>query len=234
MQFIFSFLWPQRNNMAVKPPLLLFDYDGVIADSFEVYFSEFTRACSELGFDKINSKEGFLKLFDGNLIKQLIKAGFPLRKLKQLADEFKPQIEAANARICPFPGISEILNVLSKQYPVMIITANATYVVQEFLDKNNLSHVKGVLGSDIEPSKVKKIRMARKRFPDYTPYYIGDTKGDMLEARRAGAMPIAAGWGWHDHQRLQSAQALHILQTKEDLLPFFDFVSPRFLNINEL
>jgi len=99
--------------------------------------------------------------------------------------------------------------------------------VQQFLDVNTPCDIKGVLGSDIEPSKVKKIRMARKQFPSHASYYIGDTKGDMLEARRAGAIPVAAGWGRHDHQRLQSAQPLHILQAKEELVPFFEFVAPR-------
>ena len=66
---------------------LLFDYDGVIADSGEVYFAEFTRLCAEMGFDRLNSKEAFLALFDHNLVLQLIRAGFPLRRLKELESE---------------------------------------------------------------------------------------------------------------------------------------------------
>lgn len=228
MRFMFRFFRSSETHLLEYPPLILFDYDGVIADSFEVYFSEFTHVCATLGFDRINSEEGFLRLFDGNLVAQLVKAGFPIRKLKKLAADFKPQIEAATARISPFPGIVEVLETLSDCYPVMIITANTTDVVQHFLDAHRLYNIKGVLGSDIETSKIKKIRMARKLFPLHTPYYIGDTKGDMLEARRAGAIPVAAGWGWHNSQRLQTAAPLHILQKKEDLIPFFEFVSPAF------
>jgi phosphoglycolate phosphatase len=226
MQLVPRFFISFRYNTSALPPLILLDYDGVIADSYDVYFQEFTRACSEFGFHKLNSQEAFLRLFDGNLIAQLIKAGFPMRKLKKLADEFKPQIEAANARISPFPGVVETLELLSARYPVMIITANASYVVQQFLDKNNLHLIRGVVGSDIETSKVKKIRMARKKFPGHAAYYLGDTKGDMLEARRAGAIPIAAGWGWHSHERLATARPFHILASQEDMIPFFEFVMP--------
>lgn len=207
------------------PPLILFDYDGVIADSFEVYFYEFTHACSDQGFDKLNSRDAFLKLFDGNLIMQLIKAGFPMRKLKKMADEFKPQIERASKKISPFPGIAEILRTLSAQHPVIIITSNSSQVVQQFLDAHALDKIKGVLGSDTEPSKVKKIRMARKQFRGYCPYYIGDTKGDMIEARRAGAIPVAASWGWHDQERLKSAHPDVVMTALEELLPFFNSLS---------
>ncbi len=226
MYFSTRFFILKRRHTSIMPPLILFDYDGVIADSYAVYFEEFTRACSEFGFHKLNSQEAFLRLFDGNLVSQLIKAGFPMRKLKKLADEFKPQIEAATARIYPFPGIVKTLETLSARYPVMIITANASHVVQAFLDKNNLLDIKGVVGSDVETSKVKKIRMARKQFRGHTAYYIGDTKGDMLEARRAGAIPIAAGWGWHSHERLATARPFHILASQDELVPFFEFVTP--------
>ena len=209
-----------------KPPLILFDYDGVIADSYEVYFREFIRACTNFGFNKLNSEEAFLRLFDGNLVAQLIKAGFPLRKLKQLAEELKPQIEAANAQIHPFPGIVEILAVLSEKHPVLIITANDSSLVKKFLIGNGLHRIHDVVGSDTETSKVKKIRAARKRFLDHAPFYIGDTRGDMIEAKRAGAFPVGAGWGWHSRERLLSANPLHILEQKEDLIPFFEYVSP--------
>lgn len=223
MTFITRFISLRKQALHNAPPLLLFDYDGVIADSYEVYFREFTRACTEYGFDKLNSREAFLRLFDGNLITQLIKAGFPLHKLKKLADDFRPQMEKANSEIKPFPGMVEILRTLSIHHPVVIITANSSHVVQQFVDAHALHEIKGVLGSDIETSKVKKIRRARRQFRDHRAYYIGDTKGDMIEARRAGAIPVAAAWGWHDYERLQSAHPDYIIGRQEELLSIFEF-----------
>lgn len=210
-------LFPPKNSSA----LLLFDYDGVIADSYEVYFSTFAEACANLGYARLNSTESFLSLFDGNLAAQLIRAGFPLRKLRALADDFRPQIAAANARIHPFPGMPETLALLSAQFPVIIITANQSETVREFLKRYDLHRVHDVIGSDQETSKVKKIRAARRLFPRHRPFYIGDTKGDMIEARRAGAIPVAVGWGWHDVDRLQSGKAQHIVRTQEELLALF-------------
>ncbi len=162
-----------------------------------------------------------MKLFDGNLVAQLIKSGFPLRKLKALADEFAPQIEAANARISPFPGMPETLATLSGMHPTIIITANNSEVVRRFLDHHGLHRVHDVIGSDVETSKVRKIRVARRMFQNHRPYYIGDTKGDMLEARRARAIPVGVGWGWHDVKRLRAGRAAHIVATQDDLLELF-------------
>jgi phosphoglycolate phosphatase len=220
------FLKPLRTPNTKLPPLLLFDYDGVIADSIEVYFSEFTRACTEFGFDHINSKEAFLNLFDGNLVAQLIKAGFPLRKMRALAEKFAPQIEAANQRIHPFPGMIETLARLGDKYPLLVITANSSAVVQRFVEKYGLRQVRGILGSDVETSKVKKIRAARRRFRGCCPYYIGDTKGDMIEARRAGAVPVAATWGWHDKERLMQGTPEFLVRTQEELLALFNIPPP--------
>jgi len=37
------------DSLHTEIPLLLFDYDGVIADSFQVYFEEFLKACAQMG-----------------------------------------------------------------------------------------------------------------------------------------------------------------------------------------
>ena len=183
-----------------RPPLLLFDYDGVIADSLETYFKEFTKSCEELNFTHINSKEVFLSLFDGNLVRQLIKAGFPLRKLRSLAETYKPRMEEIALQIAPFPGVIDTLSALSKAHPLMIITSNSSAIVRGFVKRTALEGIEDIIGAEEETSKVKKIRRAKKMFPKHCPYYIGDTLGDIYEARRAGAVPIAAAWGWHDKE----------------------------------
>jgi len=209
------------DSLHTEIPLLLFDYDGVIADSFQVYFEEFLKACAQMGYGQFNSRESFLKLFDRNLLVQALRAGFSLTQLKKLAVDFMPQMEKANARISPFPEMPAILATLSARFPTIIITSNATAVVQKLVADHGLALIYDAIGSDIEPSKVKRIRRARRLFPAHKPYYIGDTRGDMLEARRAGAVAVGAGWGWHDTARLRSGKAAHIVDTPAGLLEFF-------------
>jgi phosphoglycolate phosphatase len=66
------------------------------------------------------------------------------------------------------------------------------------------------------------------RYPGQARYfYVGDTRGDMLEGAQAGATPLGAGWGWHDAAELRAAGAAYVAATPAALLAFLvDDVSP--------
>jgi phosphoglycolate phosphatase len=200
-----------------KPPLLLFDFDGVIADSFAAFFEAFSGVCAEMGFRRLNSKEALLRLFDGNVVRQLLKAGFPFWRIKALARRFAPRIDAANEQILPFPGMPELLCMLAASHPTYIVSSNASAHVESFCARFAIAGIRDVIGADKETSKVKKIRAIWKRHPDHVPYYVGDTKGDMIEGRKARAKTVAVAWGWHPLPRLLEGRPDLVAQTPEDL-----------------
>ena len=208
-----------------KPPLLLFDFDGVIADSFDAFFEAFTGVCTEMGFRRLNSREALLRLFDGNVVRQLWKVGFPFWRIKALARRFAPRIAAANQQIGPFHGMPELLNELAAAHPTYVVSSNASSHVETFCARFAIAGLRGVIGSDQETSKVKKIRSLCKRHPDLAPYYVGDTKGDLLEGRKAGVKTVAVAWGWHSLPRLLEGKPDYIAQTPHDLRLLF----PRFM-----
>jgi len=203
-------------------PLILFDFDGVVADSLEVFFATFASVCGELGYVRLTSREVFLSLFEGNAIFGLIRRGFTLRKLRQLGEQFKPRIEEANNQVEPFADMPEVLRDLAKRHPVYVITSNNTDAIVSFLRKHNIEGIVDVIGSDKETSKVKKIKAVAGRHPGRTPYYIGDTKGDMTEARKAGAIPVAVSWGWHTVEKLMEGRPAHVVDTPRSLAALFD------------
>lgn len=202
----------------MKEKLILFDFDGVIADSFEVFFREFTSACSEMGFNRLNSREAFLNLFEGNLLFNVIKIGFPPWKLRELFNRFQPRIAKANDSVSAFDGIHEMLRHLSEKHPVYIISSNLTEAVQRFLLREGINtNIRDILGADVETSKVKKIKRVWKQHPTATAYYIGDTSGDVYEGKEAGAITIAVTWGWHEVERLTRAKPHHLVHTPDEL-----------------
>ncbi len=197
------------------------DFDGVVADSFEVFFDEFLAVCAEMGFKRLHSREAFLRLFETNVLAGLVKAGFPVWRLKKLVRVFGPRIAAANARVQPFAGMPDILNRLAAAFPLYFITSNSSEAILSFTARTGVSHFRDVLGADKEPSKVKKIRQVRARHPDCPAYYVGDTKGDMVESREAGAIAVAAAWGWHPLEKLQEGAPDVVLRRPEELLELF-------------
>jgi len=203
------------------PPVIMFDFDGVVADSFEVFYAEFTAATRALGFEKLSNREALLDLFDGNMFTSLVKMGFPIHKLKGLSEEFKPKIAAANTRVKPFEGMPELLAELAAAHPTYVITSNQTVAIERFLADHKIANIHDVLGADKEPSKVKKIRAVLKNHKGCTPWYIGDTRGDMLEGNHAGAITVAVTWGWHPEERLRVGKPGRVVHTPAELRALF-------------
>lgn len=214
---MFRLFPPRPPKRPDQPSIFLFDYDGVVADSFEIFKNEFLSVCTDMGFDHLNSTEAFLKLFENNVLLQLLRSGFPVWRLKQFGEMFSPRIAEANRRVLPFPGMPELLTELAAVWPLYIITSNMSASIEEFIARHQVQGVRGIFGADVEPSKVKKIRKVRALHPGHAAFYIGDTKGDMIEGRQAGAITVAAGWGWHSEALLRAGKPAYYVAAPEYL-----------------
>ena len=158
----------QREPEAHKAPtLILLDFDGVIADSMDAYFGAFAEVCAEMGYRRLNSREAFLKLFEGNPIRQLLWAGFPLFRLRRVLNKFKPRLQAAHELVRPFEGITEVVSSLARGFPVFVITSNVAENVCAFLKRHGVLGVAGIVGSETHTSKVKKIRQVLRQYPNH-------------------------------------------------------------------
>lgn len=200
--------------------VVIFDFDGVIADSMDAYFGAFTDVCTEMGYRRLNSREAFLRLFEGNLLRQLLWAGFPLWRLKRLVQKFEPRIREAHRDVRPFAGLPEAISTLARDFPVYVVTSNIAEVVSAFLEQHGFSGVLGVIGSDTHASKVKKIRSVLRQHPGFRGYYVSDTKGDLIEAHRAGAIPVAVSWGWHSVEKLAEGKPARVVASPGELREF--------------
>jgi phosphoglycolate phosphatase len=76
-----------------------------------------------------------------------------------------------------------------------------------------------VAGAEAARSKVEKIHALLARFPGQEVYwYVGDTAGDIREAREAGVTPLGVAWGWHEPQLLVEAGAERVAAAPAELL----------------
>ena len=129
-----------------------------------------------------------------------------------LAPEAKARMRASRA----------IVERLAEAHPVFVITSSRTATVERILSEHDVRGVVEVLGGDHEQSKTRKIRAVRRRIGESLPaWYVGDTIGDMVEARAAGAVTVGAAWGWHGAERLRRAAPDHLAHTPGDLLDLF-------------
>src|SRR3989338_7371387 len=102
--------------------ILLFDYDGVIADTLEIYAELFVDACNAHGYPQINSKEEFLKLFENNLYDSMMSIGINEGEIKKILGYLKVVSMKHQGRIVLFHCMKEVLSVLSQKNKIIIIT----------------------------------------------------------------------------------------------------------------
>jgi phosphoglycolate phosphatase len=202
--------------------LVMFDYDGVIVDSFEIFSSCFMKACHQHKFYELNSPEKVLALFEANVFEALLAFGLDDHSINRILETFQSGIGAYQNDMRLFDGIAHTLKKISENNKIVIITSNVSMPAKRVLQNNGVNCFEDVLGAEMEKSKVKKIRITMARYPGLPAYYIGDTKGDMIEGRKAGAITVAALWGWHAAEKLEEGAPDHFVRSPEALLDLLD------------
>jgi len=198
--------------------LYLFDFDGVIADSYPLY-EQFIASClKNIDPSLITKASDFLDFFDENFYEAIEKKGVSFDTFMEAAAAFG---HLDYSEIEPFPDIVPVLKDLSKVHPLVIISSNQSPTIEEVLSRAGISDLfHSVFGADHMTSKTKKIYHAMKTMdkePEQT-FYIGDTSGDIREANRAGVRSVAVTWGWHDEERLRAAGPDYIVKTPAELI----------------
>ena len=197
--------------------VLIFDYDGVLVDSFEIFMQNFIIACKKQGFESIATKKDFLKLFENNMYESMFAMGMTKGQILKIVYFMRDALTENQDKIKVFEGISETLESLSKENNLVIVTSNETNVVNNFVKERNLEFFNEVYGSDKSASKIEKINMIKAKYPDSNYFYIGDTKGDIIEGRKAGVKTVAVSWGWHEKEELEKEKPDFIINSPEEL-----------------
>jgi len=203
----------------VTRPLLMLDHDGVVVDSFEIFTSSFVEACRRVGLPQIATSDDVLALFGDNFYVSMRNAGADDAQTREAMRRTADVLRIAMSALRPFPLMPEVLADLAEARHLVIVTSNAGDVVELFLKRHGIAGVAEVAGAEAGRSKVAKIEALIARFPGQADYwFVGDTAGDMREARLAGATPLGVAWGWHDREQLEAAGAACIAETPADLL----------------
>jgi phosphoglycolate phosphatase len=207
---------------ACHMPALIFDYDGVIADSLDYFVGSFLDACREHNIGTLKTRHDFLRLFDTNLYEGMAQAGIAEDTMRPLLCSMGELLRVREHSYGLFAGIGAVLQRLGGSYPLYVVTSNVARVVREHLSVHGVSCFRRILGSEDDTSKVRKIQTVRRLHAGLPCYYIGDTVGDMLEGREAGAKTVAVAWGWHGRERLAGTGPDFVADSPADLLALFE------------
>lgn len=199
--------------------VLLFDYDGVIANSLKVVLKTYNDVCEKYGLFPMNRDE-FIHIYEDNFYTGILKLGMDKKRIPDLIEDFRKGFLEHKKDITLFDKMNDTVNELAKTHKVYIITSSETSVVKEFLKLFKIN-VSEVLGADVATSKIEKINMARKKYPDATFSFITDTSGDIKEGKKAGVFCYGVTWGYQAKHQLIREKPEKIFHSPKELLEFF-------------
>jgi len=199
--------------------LFLFDCDGVLIDSLEIYERAVTLCLEKIGKPIVKNRADFLNLFDENFYEAIVSRGIDLGEYMDASKEIIARINYDE--MTPFYDLAPVLDKLAKDHTLAIISSNDSEAINAVMSRHKYNgYFEEVLGSDFMFSKRGKIVHAMDRFQmerDST-YYIGDTAGDIKEAKMAGVRTVAVTWGWHSREKLTVARPDYLIDTPGELL----------------
>lgn len=192
---------------------ILFDFDGVIADSLPIAFETAKMNHPTLTIESYKDK------FKGNISK----AVYAEPKINPLFD-FQGEFSKKMQTLVLSPAKKMVLQNLSERFNFHVISSTNSQTIKDFCEVNGILHYFGdILGVDVEPSKVKKFQMLFEKY-NLDPkelIFVTDTIGDIKEAREVGIENIiAVADGYQDRELLESAHPTHLLDSIVDLEDF--------------
>lgn len=215
--------------------LLLFDFDGVIADSLELFHEALDTVWRDICHRALDRRD-FLRVFDQGMARGLqeigMSAGLTRCDVETVIARLLDRLPSVIPRASLMEGAGETLTRLAEQgHQIVIITSNKTAVVEAYLRDHGLGPFL-VLGLDEEASKVKKIRGQIERHRGLPCYYIGDTLGDMNDAVEAGASTIGFAAGWHGAERIRRGYPSHVVADWQELAAAVGSEYHRFVHVD--
>lgn len=199
--------------------LFLFDFDGVLVSSLDVYERTVRLCLEKIGQQVVKSREDFLDLFNENFYEAIEKKGVDLKAFMGASVDILNGVNFDEIK--PYKEVFPVLEKMERESVLIIISSNASEAIKHALKKYNFNGAfREVLGSDFHLSKRKKIDYAIKKYgvTKQETFYIGDTVGDILEAKQAGVRSVAVTWGWHDRERLLASNPDYLADQPDDLL----------------
>lgn len=207
----------------MKKPLIIFDFDGVLADTVDFFAREASFIIKKLGYNFINSREDLFALFKDNIAVSLIEHGVTPVHMCAIWEHIQEAAKKEEIKLCP--GVLEMLDALAPNCEMAIVSSNSSNTIRGVLTRFGIiNRFRSISGGEDEFEKVDRIKKCLASAcadPDFT-FYVGDTLGDVDEAHQAGVNAVAAAWGWHPAEFLSTASPDLIIKKPQELVDYIN------------
>ncbi|MBI4087061.1 HAD-IA family hydrolase [Candidatus Kaiserbacteria bacterium] len=192
---------------------ILFDFDGVILDSYKIAFAAQNVVCPDC------TEEQYRQLFEGNIFEQISMGSIHTNRCHHADfwDHYIPQLKDEGTLV---PGMDAVISALAEVHRMIIVSSGQTPFIENFLAENALlEYFSAILGNNVHKSKEEKIRMVFETHGVSASdcVFVTDTVGDVREADKMGVGAIGVTWGYHEPERFSKVDHFRLVHTPESL-----------------
>ncbi len=200
--------------------ILVFDFDGTIADSYDTFVTIINRLAPEFGYKPVSEEK--LKQLRHLDSQQIIKQSeVSLFKVPSLLRRVKKEMAQEIHNVVPIRGMEAALMEIKEQGNTLgILTSNTEKNVVAFLQNHQLEHIFdfiypgiSLFGKDRIINKlIRKHKLLRE-----TMIYVGDETRDIDAAKKSQIQVIAVGWGFNAPEILKQHQPDFLINNPSQL-----------------
>lgn len=200
--------------------LILFDFDGTIADTVDTAADILNDLSTKYGYAKVTKEEN--KAMRDVTIQEMFKMkNVALYKLPFMMIDVKKELNKHIVHLKPIKEMSTILKELKKKdYKLAIITSNSKENVEHFLENNNLNFFDHIYTGTTLFGKAKVIQgfLKKNNIQLEKAIYIGDEIRDIEATKKVGIPIISVTWGLNSRKGLQRFQPEFLIDKPNEIL----------------
>lgn len=190
----------------MKYKLVIFDFDGTLANSFPWFMSVFNLIADKYKFKRVEAGE--LDTLRGYNARQMIKhLGVPAWKLPLIGNHLKKLMAQNAAQIALFEGVDGMLRELAAQGVTLAVVSSNSYAnIRQVLGPENAALITyyecgaALFGKHVQFRRILK----KSRIPRSQTLCIGDEIRDIEAARREDLPFGAVAWGFTNVEALKA------------------------------
>jgi len=198
-------------------PVILFDFDGTIADTLLCLWQIGGQLAVEAGYASLPALEKLRHMTSQEVLDEL---GIPMIQVPWVVRRLRRELYRRIPEVPVCLGMGTALQSLhSRGWILGIVTSNSTRNVRAFLRHHRMESWFSIVHS--ESSLLGKSRILRRLIHQHQWHqvvYVGDETRDVTAAKTIGIPVIAVGWGFNTAVALEGAAPQALALTPDELV----------------
>lgn len=198
-------------------PLVIFDFDGTIADSIPQALEMYNELAKEFRLQSV-SQEAFVLLQSESINSIIKKLGISWLRMPVLIKRGRVLMGQRLDLLtpcCGMPQIIQSLNDSGQHYGVL--TSNSVENVERFCFRHEIPLPAFIDSVSRLRNKSTYLKTRKRQYDGRPLIYVGDEVRDIEAARKARISSVAVDWGFNTRERLKKAEPTEVVSDAEQL-----------------